>query len=144
MPEQCYLIDGRLKFYFVPNDLHLEYKENRQDLTELEAKVLKFMFEHHQEGVIAIDEVLKAGWGHKGDRKALMQLLFEVGKKAKSLGFIEDGFVLNGPNYLITYHFVLIDGYRHQIEQIRQKRLAKRRYIAVAVLIFLAFMLVSG
>lgn len=137
MPEQCYLIDGRLKFYFVPEDLHIEYKGQRVDLTTQEAKVLKYMFEHNNEGTIAVDNILNANWPNSPDKKPLMQLLFEFGKKCKSIGFVEDGFMLNGSDYLITFHHQLIDGYKHQLEQIKAQKLVVRRYVFIAIAIII-------
>jgi DNA-binding winged helix-turn-helix (wHTH) protein len=154
MPQQCYLIDKEVKFYFEGKEVskggankpQLIYGRRTQPLDPLEAKVLKYMFEHSKGGLVSVDEIIKKHWprviskkeANKGDKKVLLKLLFGLRNKFRAMGFERDGLIANGPNYQITWHVELIDGLEDELTEIKTINTRYRLYIFLAVLFALA------
>lgn len=143
MEQQCYLINDSIKFYFEPQDPYFVYKKNKLPLIPLEAKVLKFIFDKQVDGVISVQSILDANWSKKTDKKVLMKLLFGLRKKFRTLGLAEDGFIVNGPHYLILYKTEFIDGYLHELKEMQTGKTRVRRYISYALLFLLALVVIK-
>lgn len=140
MPKQCYLINDEIKFYFDAEygDLSIQFNGNTQALKPKEAQVLKYMLEHHTAGTISVEAILKANWPRKADKQTLLKLLFELRKKFRKLGVIEDGFIANGPNYQLNYHGERIDELQQELDEMRASKVRWRRYIFIVLAIILA------
>ncbi len=146
MPQQCYLIDKEVKFFFEGKKPQLVYGRRSQPLDKLETKVLKYMFEHNKGGLVSVDAIIKKHWSgaitkkdaNKGGKKALLKLLFGLRNKFRAMGFERDGLIANGPNYQITWHVELIDGLEDELTQIKTTNTRYRLYIFLAVLLVLA------
>ncbi|MCJ8272360.1 MAG: hypothetical protein MJK04_23525, partial [Psychrosphaera sp.] len=137
MPQQCYLIDKEVKFFFEGKGVgegkkpQLVYGRRTQPLDKLEAKVLKYMFEHSKNGLVSVDAIIKKHWSgpvvkevakkaakktaKNDERKVLLKLLFGLRNKFRAIGFEPDGLIANGPNYQITWHVELIDGLEDEL-----------------------------
>ncbi|NQZ06383.1 MAG: hypothetical protein HRT35_04400 [Algicola sp.] len=168
MPQQCYLIDKEVKFFFEGRGVgegkkpQLVYRRRTQPLDTLEAKVLKYMFEHSKDGLVSVDAIIKKHWSapvvkkrvkksvkkvakkavkktaKNDEKKVLLKLLFGLRNKFRAVGFERDGLIANGPNYQITWHVELIDGLEDELVEMQTSKTRYRLYIFIAVLLVLA------
>jgi DNA-binding winged helix-turn-helix (wHTH) protein len=146
VPQQCYLIDKEVKFFFDGKGKgqkpQLIYARRTQSLDPLEAKVLKYMFEHSKSGLVSVDDIIKKHWSgtliKKGEKKVLLKLLFGLRNKFRAMGFERDGLIANGTNYQITWHVELIDGLEEELVEMQTSKTRYRLYIFIAVLLALA------
>ncbi len=119
MTDNYYLINHHIKFYFDIENQYIEFKGQRESLEPKESQILKYILEHHEEGIIRSEDILDNNWDFWSDKKVLQKVLSTLRKKFKQIGVTENGFIAAGSNYKINFHGVLVNT-QHQEQKEKQ------------------------
>ncbi|MFT4929529.1 MAG: Tol biopolymer transport system component/DNA-binding winged helix-turn-helix (wHTH) protein [Phenylobacterium sp.] len=117
MTEDYYLINNEIKFYFDIEKQCIEFKDKTESLEPKEAQILKYILEHHEDGIIKSETILDNNWEYWNDKKVLQKVLSTLRKKFKSIDVAENGFIAAGSSYKINYIGNLVNSHTEQIKE---------------------------